>query len=110
MASENLNNHHRDTLREIFDHQRGGNVEWRKIRSLLEAVGTVDEQHDGKLKVAVGPETEILHPPHGKDVDRQLLVDLRRMLTQAGLAPGGEGGTEDQRDRDYGDSRWGKPT
>jgi hypothetical protein len=107
--AEKLNNHHRDTLREVFDHQRGGNVEWRKIRSLLEAVGTVEEEHDGKLKVTIGPETEVLHPSHGKDVDRQLLVDLRRMLSEAGYSPEG-GATEDERDRDYGDSRWGKPT
>jgi hypothetical protein len=105
-----LSHHHRDTLAEIFDHQRGGNVEWRKVRSLLEAVGTVEQEHDGKLKVTVGPETEVLHVPHDKDVDRQMLVDLRRMLSEAGYAPGGEGATEDLRDRDYGDSRWGKPT
>ena len=104
-----LNNHHRDTLAEVFDHQRGGNVEWRTVRSLFEAVGTVEERKDGKLKITVGPETEVLHP-HGKDLDRQTLVDVRRMLTEAGYAPEGAGATEDQRDRDYGDSRWGKPT
>lgn len=105
-----LSNHHRTTLEEIFSHPASGNVEWRKVRSLLEAVGTVREEHDGKLKVTVGPETEVLHRPHGKDIDRQLIVDLRRMLTEAGLAPGGQGATGDERSRDYGDSRWGKPT
>jgi hypothetical protein len=25
--------------------------------------------------------------PHGKDVDAQMIVDLRRMLRQAGFAP-----------------------
>jgi hypothetical protein len=105
-----LSNHHRSTLEEIFDHQRSGNVEWRKIVSLLEAVGTVTERHNGKLKVTLGPETEVLQRPRAKDVDRQMIVDLRRMLTQAGLAPGGDGATEDRRDRDHGDARWGKPT
>lgn len=108
--ADQLSNHHRDTLREVFDHQRGGNVEWRKVRSLIEAVGSVEQEHDGKLKVTIGPETEVLHVPHGKDVDRQMLVDLRRMLSEAGFAPDGTGATDDQRDRDYGDSRWGKPT
>jgi hypothetical protein len=32
---------------------------------------------------------ETLQPPRGKDVDAQLIVDLRRMLTRAGLAPSG---------------------
>lgn len=104
-----LSNHHRTTLDEIFDHQASGNVEWRKVRSLLEAVGTVSERHDGKLKVELGPETEVFTPPTGKDVDRQLIVDLRRMLTQAGLEPGGPGEAPDERSRDYGDSRWGNP-
>jgi len=52
----------------------------------------------------------VIEVPKGKDVDRQLIVDLRRMLAQAGLEPGGDGAVADARSRDYGDSRWGKPT
>ena len=104
-----LSNHHRDTLAELFDHQGGDNVEWRKVHSLLEAIGTVTEEHNGKLKVEIGPETEVFTPPSDKDIDRQTLVDLRRMLSQAGYGPD-SGGVDDKRGRDYGDSRWGKPT
>jgi hypothetical protein len=43
----------------------------------------------GKLKVSLGPETEVLPAPHGKDVDVQIVVDLRRMPKQAGFAPDG---------------------
>lgn len=106
---EHLSNHHRTTLREIFDHQSSGTIEWRKVRSLLEAVGTVEQEHDGKLKVSVGPESEVLHVPNHKELDRQQVVDLRRMLTEAGYGPDG-GSVADERGRDYGDSRWGKPT
>jgi hypothetical protein len=42
------------------------------------------------------------------ELDVQEVVDLRRMLTEAGYGPGRA--VEDDRDRDYGDSRWGKPT
>jgi hypothetical protein len=84
-----LNNHHRDTVEKIFSHPASGNVEWRQVRSLLDAIGTTVEEHDGKVKVTVGPETEVLHPPHGKDIDKQMVVDLRRMLKGAGLAPSG---------------------
>jgi hypothetical protein len=80
-----LNNRHRDTLERIFSHPSSGNIEWRQVVSLLEAVGTTEEHH-GKLKVTLGPETEVLQPPHGKDIDQQMIVDLRRMLTNAGLA------------------------
>ncbi len=105
-----LNNHHRRTVEEIFAHPTSANIEWRDVHSLLAAVGEVTEEHNGKLKVTLGPETEVIHPPHGKDIDKRLVADLRRMLTEAGLAPDGTPGTVDQRDRDHGDSRWGKPT
>ena len=42
-----LNNHHRDTLAQIFQHPVSHNIEWRAVRSLLEVVGTVEESHDG---------------------------------------------------------------
>lgn len=82
-----LNNHHRDTLERIFTHPSSGNIEWRQVLSLLEAVGTTTEEPNGKVKVTLGSETEVLQPPGGKDIDRQMIVDLRRMLTKAGLAP-----------------------
>ena len=87
MAAD-LTHHHRDTLERIFNHPSSGNIEWRQVLSLLEAVGTTTEEHNGKVKVALGFETEVLQPPRGKDIDQQMIVDLRRMLTQAGFAPG----------------------
>jgi hypothetical protein len=86
MAAD-LNHHHRATLEKIFGHPLSGNVEWRQVLSLLEAVGTTTQEHNGKVKVELGGHTEVLQPPDGKDVDRQLIVDLRRMLTNAGLQP-----------------------
>ena len=83
-----LSSRHRDTIEKVFSHPSNRNVEWREVVSLLEAVGTVTHEHNGKLKVTLGPETETLPAPHGKDVDAQLLVDLRRMLTNAGFSPG----------------------
>jgi hypothetical protein len=84
---EHLSNRHRDTLQEIFRHPTSHNIEWRNVVSLLDAVGTVTEHHDGKLTVALGPETEYLDPPKAKDIDEQMVVDLRRMLTAAGFKP-----------------------
>jgi hypothetical protein len=63
-----------------------------------------------ELKVSLGPETEVLPAPHGKDVDVQVLVDLRRMLKQAGFAPDGSVAIADQGERDHGDGQWGEPT
>jgi hypothetical protein len=83
-----LTHEHRDTVEKIFRHPSSGNIEWRQVRSLLEAVGTVTEEHNGKLTVTLGNETEVLQPPRTKDIDQQLIVDLRRMLSRAGIAPG----------------------
>jgi hypothetical protein len=105
-----LNNHHRDTLEKLFSHPASANLEWRQVLSLLETIGTVTDEHNGMLKVTVGPETEVVRPPRGKDVDVQMVVDLRRMLGQAGFAPGGAPATPDERSRDHGDGRWGEPS
>ena len=86
MAAD-LNNHHRVTLEKIFSHPLSGNVEWRQVLSLLEAVGTTTQEPNGKVKVELGGQTEVLRRPVDKDVDRQMIVDLRRMLTNAGLEP-----------------------
>jgi hypothetical protein len=78
---------HRATLERIFSHPTSANIEWRQVLSLLEAVGSVTEEHNGNVKVTLGGETEVLRPPREKDVDKQMIVDLRRMLSSAGLAP-----------------------
>ncbi len=104
-----LSSRHRDTVEKIFSQPPSLNVEWREVVSLLEAVGDVTHEHNGKLKVSLGPETEVLPAPHGKDVDVQILVDLRRMLEQAGFAPDGPAAISDQRERDHGDGQWGEP-
>ena len=86
MSSSELNHHHRDTLEKIFRHPASGNVEWREVVSLLDAVGTVQE--DGaNLKVTLGTETRAFRRPRHKDIDTQMIVDLRHLLSAAGLHP-----------------------
>jgi hypothetical protein len=78
-ATPHLDNHHRNTLRQIFQHPVSHNIEWHAVVSLLEAIGTVDVQ--------IGSEREILEPPVTKDIDEQMVLDLRRMLSRAGYDP-----------------------
>ena len=80
-----VNAEQEDTLKKILNHPASGNVEWRQVLSLLEAVGTVTDHRNGRLEVTVGDETEVFDPPKDKDVDKQMIVDLRRMLTNAGF-------------------------
>ena len=79
-----LNNHHRNTLRQIFQHPVSHNIEWHAVVSLLEAIGSVVEHHDDMVAVTVGSETEFFDVPAHKDIDTQMVVDLRRMLSSAG--------------------------
>jgi len=83
---QHLNNRHRDALLQIFQHPTSHNIEWPAVLSLLKAIGSVEQQHDGKYAVTVGTETEVLTPPKHKDIDVQQVVDLRRMLTSAGYS------------------------
>ena len=62
----------------------GHNIEWRAVLSLLDAVASVEEQRDGRFLVTLGEETETLERPRDKDIDLQQVVDLRRMLRNAG--------------------------
>jgi hypothetical protein len=88
-ATTHLDNHHRRTAEAILSHPVSHNIEWREVLSLLEAIGEVTEEHNGKFKVTVGGETETLHRPSGKDIAEQTVVDLRRMLAGAGITAEG---------------------
>ena len=104
-----VSSHHRDTIERIFSHPPSRNVEWREVVSLLETIGTVTHEHNGKLRVALGPESEVFPAHRGKDVEIQIVVNLRRMLKQAGFAPDGSPAIADQSARDHGDGQWGEP-
>ena len=80
-----LDAHHRKTVEKIYSHPTSHNIQWHDVLSLLEAVATVEEGHDGRYKVTLGPETETFDTPRGHDIDTQMVVDLRRMLKGAGI-------------------------
>jgi hypothetical protein len=82
-----LNSHHQRTLEQIFQHPVSHNIEWPAVLSLLEAVGSVKESHDGKYVVTLGPGTETIERPRSKDISTELLVDLRHLLGSAGYGP-----------------------
>ena len=88
-----LDNHHLDTVTAILSHPASGNVRWADVVSLVGAIGNVDEQHNGKFRLTIGAETEVFERPKEADIDVQQIVDLRRMLRNAGYtdkAPGKE--------------------
>ena len=71
-------------------------------RSLAcEIVYVDDGSRDGTLAIARDL------PAVGLDV--QVVVDLRRMLKQAGYGPDGAQAVTDESSRDHGDGQWGEP-
>jgi hypothetical protein len=84
-----LSNHHRNTLRHIFQHPVSHNIEWNDVASLLDAIGSAVRDHGGKVAVTIGSQTQFFDPPLHKDIDTQMVVDLRNMLSAAGYGPDG---------------------
>ena len=82
-----LDSHHRKTVEKLFAHPTSHNIQWHDVLSLLQAAGEAEEVHDGRFKVTLGAETQTFAAPKSNDLDTQQVVDLRRMLTNAGLAP-----------------------
>ena len=87
-SDSRLDGHHRATLERIFAHPTSHNLQWHDVLALLERVGTVEERHEGRFSVTVGSENQMFDVLRHRDLDDQQVVDLRRMLSGAGYAPG----------------------
>jgi len=85
--SIHLNRHHRVTVEGIFRHPVGHNVEWNDVLSLLERVGSVVEEKNGRFTVTIGAETQTFDQPRHHDTDVQQVLDVRRMLEGVGITP-----------------------
>jgi hypothetical protein len=90
-----LNSRLRETLVHIFQHPLNHNIEWHAVLALLEVVGTVEERRDGKLAVTLGSRTQFFERPRHKDVDAEMVVALRRMLSDTGYRPEDQGSRAD---------------
>ena len=81
---DHLSQHHRTTLEHIERHPTTHNLEWKDVIALLEEVAEVREEHDGKFIVKLGEGRIVLTKPKHKDVDEQMVLDLRRLFKDAG--------------------------
>ena len=68
------------TLAEIM--AGGRNIEWHAVLSLMEAVGTVTERHNGKFDVTAGTDSVIIERPQHKDIDPQTGGLLGRYIAE----------------------------
>jgi hypothetical protein len=85
--SHELNHRHRETVERLFQHPMSHNIEWRDVESLLEAIGECEWSHDDRVHVTIGDARHVFIRPKTKEVDADMIVDLRHLLTAAGYAP-----------------------
>jgi hypothetical protein len=88
MSNEHLASRHRKALQVVFQHPIAHNLEWRAVVGLLGALGSIEEQDDGKLAVEVNGQHLVLRRPKHKDVtDAVEVLDIRHFLERAGVTP-----------------------
>ena len=83
-----LNHKQLDALKRVYAHPVAHNLTWHEVRTLLDAVGEVEEKHNGSWRITIAGQPEVFDPNHGKDLTVEQVIDLRRMLTAAGLEIG----------------------
>ena len=84
---EQLSPDQQRTYDAIFQHPISNNLERREVRSMFEALGQVEDEHNGNIKIDRNGHTLVLHPAHASHpagVDE--VMQLRHFLESSGVA------------------------
>jgi hypothetical protein len=77
---------HQTTYNAIFQHPIAHNLQWHDVRSMLEALAEVTEEHNGNLKFTRHGEVLVLHPPKHKDLsDSTEVIQIRHFLERSSI-------------------------
>ena len=87
-ASPVLTTNEKRVLSRIFQHPLSHNLSWRDTMSLIHAIGTVEQAHNGDTVLTIGSEHQSFKLAHDKDLATQDVMALRHLLLRAGWAPG----------------------
>ena len=84
-----MNNKQRNTLSAIFTDPINGNIEWRRIESLLVALDCqVIEGSGSRVTFILNNQRADFHRPHPeKEALRYRVKDVREFLQRAGITP-----------------------
>lgn len=83
-----MSRHHANLIRTIFHDPPAHNLRWRDVESLLRHVGaTVEPITGARVRVRLNRMEEVLHRPHGNELDRQSVLHVRAFLGRAGVTP-----------------------
>jgi hypothetical protein len=77
---------HQTTYKAIFQHPIAHNLQWHDVRSMLDSLTEVTEEHNGNLKFTRHGEVLILHPPKHKDIsDVKEVMQIRHFLERSSV-------------------------
>jgi hypothetical protein len=76
------------TLEAVFRHPVAHNLAWSDALHLIEQLGAVGHEPNGRLLLAIGEHRDVFHQPHGKDLSAEEIAHLRKFLEGAGVRPG----------------------
>ena len=82
----NMSGTHQTTYDAIFQHPAARNLQWHDVRSMLNSISEVMEEHNGNLRFTRNGETLTVHPPKHKDLsDVEELMKIRRFLERSAV-------------------------
>ena len=84
-----MSTRHLKTLAAVFSQPAPANLPWRKVESMLTALGaTVTEGDGSRVHIELAGETATFHRPHPqKEADRNAVRAVARFLSNAGVTP-----------------------
>jgi hypothetical protein len=80
-------NRDRRTLEALFRHPVSSNIAWSDALHLTERLGTVRQEHNGRLLLEIGEQRHVFHQPHAKALTPEEVAQLRKFLESAGVTP-----------------------
>jgi hypothetical protein len=76
------------TLDAIFRHPVARNLAWSDALHLIQGLGSVREEPNGRLLFAINEHREVFRQPHDKELAAEEIAHLRKFLEAAGARPG----------------------
>lgn len=75
------------TLDAIFRHPVPMNLAWSDALHLVERLGSVRQEPNGRLLLAIGEHRHVFHEPHEKALNPEAVQQLRKFLDSVGITP-----------------------
>jgi hypothetical protein len=94
-------NRDRRTLDAIFRHPISSNIAWSDASHLIDRLGTVRQESNGRLLLAIGEHRHVFHAPHAKALTPEEVAQLRRFLESAGVTPASVEVVEEERAAEF---------